>query len=409
MNTRHTSKRALVVVAALTLAAAGCGDDDDDDSAAGTDAPATAPSDDTTAPETTGAPVDTGTTDTTGTTGTDASTGGAIDAERCAANEAAGTITYVSSFDFAAAASILDVITAEDAGFFDEVCLDVEIVPGFAPSNGAIVASGEAQMSSAGSFGEIVNNNVQGEADLVAVAQYGKTAIEALVVPAGGAVDPEDLAGTLPGTTMGIKGDIPYSLQAMLGLLGVERGSFEELLLEGFDPVAHLDLGIDSLPVYKSNEPAQLDAAGVDYTLVDPLDLDVPASFGVFFTTRSFLDDHPTAVQDFVRASFRGFQFAVEEPETAVGYAFDRINAAGNPMFFSDTGEGFRWATESQIVIDTTPAGEGIGLLAVDRLQAEIEQLTDVGVFSELPDWESMYDASVTDGLYDGEELTWPA
>jgi NitT/TauT family transport system substrate-binding protein len=334
---------------------------------------------------------------------------GTIDAERCAANEAAGTITYVSSFDFAAAASILDVIAAEDGGLFDQVCLDVEIIPGFAPGNGAIVAAGEAQMSSAGSFGEIVNNNVQGEADLVAVAQYGKTAIEALVIPDGSPVDPEDLAGTLPGTTMGIKGDIPYSLQALLGIEGVERGSFEELLLEGFDPVAHLELGIDALPVYKSNEPAQLDAAGVSYTLVDPLDYDVPASFGVFFTSRGFLEDHPTAVQDFVRAAFRGFQFAVEDPETAIGFAFERINAAGNPNFLQDSGEAFRWATESQLVLDTTPEGEGVGLLAVDRLTAEIEALTDAGVFSELPDFAPMYDTSVAEGLYDGTTLIWPA
>jgi NitT/TauT family transport system substrate-binding protein len=414
MNTRTTFRRSLVAtLSALALVAAACGDDDDDESSDTDAAVTTEASSDTTsaASDTTAAPdtaaPETSSPDTTATDGTDAP-GAAISEERCAANQEAGTITYVSSFDFAAAASILDVIAAEDAGFFDEVCLDVDIVPGFAPSNGAIVASGEAQMSSAGSFGELVNNNVQGETDLVAVAQYGKTAIEALVVPAGGTVDPEDLAGTLPGTTMGIKGDIPYSLQALLGLIGVERGSFEELLLEGFDPVAHLELGIDSLPVYKSNEPGQLDAAGVDYTLIDPLDYEVPASFGVFFTTRGFLDEHPTAVQDFVRAAFRGFEFAVEDPETAVGYAFERINAAGNPNFFSDSGEGFRWATESQLVIDTTPEGEGIGLLAVDRLQAEIEQLTEVGVFAELPDWESMYDESVTDGLYDGTELVWP-
>ncbi len=196
-------------------------------------------------------------------------------ADRCAANEAAGTITYLSSFDFAAAVSILDVLVADAEGYFDEYCLDVEIQPSFAPGNGALVASGSAQLSSAGSFGELVNTNVQGVADLVAVAHYGKTAIETLVVPADGdIVAPADLEGA----TVGIKGDLPYSIQAMLGLLGVDRSTFEEPLLDGFDPVAHLELGIDALPVYKSNEPAQLDAAGVEYRQFDPLDYDVPAS-----------------------------------------------------------------------------------------------------------------------------------
>ncbi len=323
-------------------------------------------------------------------------------AERCEANEAAGTITFVSSFDFAAAASILDVIVAEAEGYFDEVCLDVEIQPGFAPGNAGLVAEGRAQISSAGSFGELVNANVQGETDLVAIAQYGKTAIETLVVPADGPVETLD---DLAGTTVGIKGDLPYSLQAMLGVAGVERSSFDELLLDGFDPVAHLDLGIDALPVYKSNEPAQLDAAGVAYRQFDPLDFDVPASFAVFFTSSSFLEEHPTAVEDFLRASFRGFAFAVENPDAAVGHAFDRIDAAGNPNFFSDEGEGFRWVTESTLVLETTPAGEGPGLLDVDRLGDEIEVLTEAGVFAELPDWQSMIAPEVAAGLYDGTDV----
>ncbi|MCP4226021.1 MAG: ABC transporter substrate-binding protein [Actinomycetia bacterium] len=324
--------------------------------------------------------------------------------ERCTANEEAGTITFVSSFDFAAAASILDVVVADAEGYFDEACLDVDIKPGFAPGNGGLVAEGQAQISSAGSFGEMVNTNVQGEADLVAIAQYGKTAIEALVVPADGSVvELEDLAGT----TVGIKGDLPYSLQAMLGLAGVERSSFEEFLLDGFDPVAHFDpsLGIDALPVYKSNEPAQLDAAGFDYRQFDPLDFDVPASFAVFFTSASFLEEHPTAVEDFLRAAFRGFAFAVENPEVAVGHAFDRIDAAGNPAFLSTDGEGFRWVTESTLVLDTTPPGAGPGLLDLDRLGDEIELLTEVGVFDEAPDWRSMVAEGLADRLYDGTDV----
>ncbi len=322
--------------------------------------------------------------------------------ERCEANRDAGTITFVSSFDFAAAASILDVIVADAEGYFEELCLEVDIKPGFAPGNGGLVAEGQAQISSAGSFGELVNTNVRGETDLVAIAQYGKTAIETLVVPADGTVESlEDL----PGTTVGIKGDLPYSLQAMLGAAGVERSSFEELLLDGFDPVAHLELGIDALPVYKSNEPAQLDAAGVEYRQFDPLDFDVPASFAVFFTSSSFLNEHPTAVEDFLRAAFKGFAFAVDQPETAVGHAFDRIDAAGNPNFFSTEGEGFRWITESTLVLETTPDGEGPGLLDQERLGQEIDALTEAGVFEELPDWQSMIAPGLAERLYDGTDV----
>lgn len=343
--------------------------------------------------------------DATQTNGETVDTSALTTQERCEANQAAGTLTYVSSFDFAAAASILDVIVADAEGYFTELCLDVEIKPGFAPGNGGLVAEGQAQFSSAGSFGELVNTNVQGEVNLVAIAQYGKTSIETLVVPADGPISSLD---DLTGSTVGIKGDLPYSIQSMLGIAGVERSGLEELLLDGFDPVAHLDLGIDALPVYKSNEPAQLDASGVAYRQFDPKEFDVPASFAVFFTSASFLEEHPTAVEDFLRASFRGFAFAVDSPEAAVAHSFDRIDAAGNPNFFSSEGEGFRWVTESSLVLESTADGEGPGLLALDNLGAEIDLLTDVGVFEEKPDWQSMIAEGLADDLYDGTDVIWP-
>ena len=53
-------------------------------------------------------------------------------------------------------------------------------------------------------------------------------------------------------------------------------------------------------------------------------------------------------------------------------------------------------------MLETTPAGQGPGLLDIDRLQAEIELLTDVGVFETLPEWQSMIAEDLADGLYDG-------
>ena len=337
--------------------------------------------------------------------GSDGDTADGAPADRCERNSAVGTITYVSGFDFAASPGILDPIVAEAEGYFDELCLDVVIQPGFAPSNHALVASGGAQFANAGSFGEVVNTNVSGEAGLVAIAHYGKTAIETLIVPADSDIETlDDLSSRL----VGIKGDLPYSLQSMIGLAGVERSSFDELLLDTFDPVAGFDLGIDALPAYKSNEPLQLDAAGFDYRTFDPLDFDVPSSFGILVTSEDFLADHPLVVQDFLRASLRAFAFSVENPEVAVGHALDAIAGGDNPAFLGDYSEIPRWNVERQLVIDTTPDGQGFGVLDEAKLEAEIEALTSVGVFDELPDWQSMIELDLAQDLYDGTAVQWP-
>jgi NitT/TauT family transport system substrate-binding protein len=324
--------------------------------------------------------------------------GGEASGDPCERNAAVGTITVVTGFDFAASPGILDPIVAEAEGYYDELCLDVEIQPGFAPQNHTLVAAGEAQFANAGSFGEVVKANVDGDAGLVLVAHYGKTAIEALVVPADSPIQSLD---DLAGTTVGIKGDLPFSLQTMIGEAGVERTSFDELLLDTFDPLAGFELGIDALPVYKSNEPIQLDNAGFAYRVFDPLDFDVPSSFGLLVVGEEFLADHPLVVEDFLRASLRAMQFSIDNPETAVQHAIDRI-ATNEGSFLGDYTEFPRWNVERQLVVDLTPEGEGYGQLDMARLGAEIEALTEVGVFDELPDWESMTAPDLISGIYDG-------
>ena len=325
--------------------------------------------------------------------------------ERCETNRAYGPVTFVTAFDYAAAAGIVELIVADAEGYFEELCIDVEIQPGFAPSNGALVIEGQAEMGMAGSFAELVNNNVAGEGDLVAVLHWGRTAIEAIVVPEGSEIeDFSDLCGSL----VGIKGDLPFSLQAAVALSGAERSCLEETLLDGFDPVAHLDLGIDALPVYKSNEPNALDGAGVGYTLLDPLDFDVPASFGVPFASQSFLTENPELAEDVVRALIRGYEFAAADPDAAVAHAFDLIDAAGNPMFFAQETELFRWQTESALIAELASDGTGVGIPDVALFGSEIDALVDAGVFAETPAWEPMVDADIADGLYDGTTLIWP-
>ena len=324
--------------------------------------------------------------------------------ERCEANRAAGKLIFMTGFDLAASAGIIEVVVAEDNGYFDDMCLDVEIQPGFSPGNSAALAAGTVQLGVNAEFGELVTTNVAGDVDLMGFAQLGHTAVSQLLInPASGVTDLADLEGM----TMGIKGDIPSAIQAMIAKAGLQRGTFDELLLDGFNPVDHFALGIDALPVYRSNEPRTLDLEGIDYITFDPLDHEIAASFAIYMTTRAFYEEHPTVVEDFVRAGLRGYYFAAENPEAAIDMAFERIEAAGNQMYLAREHELYRWTTEQKIIEDVTPEGLVIGQMDVPRLGDEVETRVDLGVYEETPDWLSMLDASVVPKLYDGNELIW--
>ncbi len=393
----RTVPRAAPVLAALVAAVvlAACGSDN-----------TASPPNSAQAPSTTAPAASTSTgAGTTSTTAGVSTTG--ITPERCAANKAAGTITFLTSFDFSAAASILDVVVAKERGYFDEMCLSVDIKPGFSTSNYPLVAAGQAQMSSAGSYTEILNYS-KGGAKFVAVNDYGKTPIEGLVVRDDSSIR---TLQDLKGKTIGVKGDIPPSIVAMLAQAGLKRGvDYKEVLLDGFDPVAQLKTNIDALPVYKSNEPGQLDRAGVKYRLFDPIDYGIPGTFGIIYTTPDFLQKHPTAVQDFVRADLRGYQEAVRDPASAVALAIKDINAAGNQNFLTVAGETYRWQQESAIAQRSTPAGQPVGLIDPNVFKSEVAAYAEAGIFPDgTPSTNGTYDADVAAGVFSGSTLVWPA
>ena len=342
MTRTSPRRRRTVAAAALTalaLAAVACGSDDSS-------------SDTTAAPATSEA-------------------GGGIDAARCDTNKAAGKITYSSSFDFAAAASIVDVVVAKDKGYFDDLCLDVDLVPGFSTSNYPLVTAGTAQFSSAGNFTEILNFSQTG-GEYVAFVNYGKEPIEALVTPESGATQLEQLDGK----TIGVKGDLPPSIVALLAEHGLSRGTdYKEILLDGFDPVSQLASGIDALPVYKSNEPGQLDRAGVSYHLFDPAADDIPGTFGILYTSKDFYAEHPTVVEDFARAALKGMEDAIADPAGAVKLSVARIDAAGNQNYLTEEGETFRWKQELQAVLDSTPEGQPVGLIDPDGVPRRVRRV----------------------------------
>lgn len=404
--------RSILLVSTLLVAAA-CSDDDD---AADDTVPATGAVD-----TTTGATDDTGA-ETSGTddggdstvapeTGVaDVVAGEPFPEERCAANEAAGTVTYLTGFDFAATASIIDVIVADDRGYYDELCLDVEILPSFSTANYPLVASGDAQGASGGSFSEVVAFAAANEAEFVVAAVEGRTAIDSLIVKPGRAETLEDLADE----TIGVKGKLPASIDVMLRQAGlVEGDDFDTVLLDGFDPTAHIAIdAIVGFPGYKSNEPGTLERAGIDFDLFDPTEFDIPGSFGVIYLNRQFVDEHPTAAQDFMRATMRGLADAIDDPEAAAEVAVELINANGNPNFLSPEGEVFRWSTDAALIVETTPEGTGFGVPDEAALQNELDTYAETGLFGDgdVPDAASRLGNDVIAPVYDADgQVVWPA
>jgi ABC-type nitrate/sulfonate/bicarbonate transport system substrate-binding protein len=329
-------------------------------------------------------------------------------ADRCEANKAAGTITYLTGFDYSASASIVDVLVAESKGYYDDLCLDVEIKPSFSVDNYPVMAANQAQFSSAGSFSEVIDYATKNETSFVALSVEGKTGIDALIVKPGAATTLEDLRGA----TIGVKGAMTTSVSAMLKQAGLTEGTdYSTVLLDGFDPKVQIEIpDIVGFPGYKSNEPLQLKAANIPFTLFDPAEYDVPGSFGVVYTNGEFLGAHPVAAQDFMRATMKGLADAIADPAAAVGISMDLINANGNAMFLSPEGETARWGVESGLIVSTNTA-TAPGVPEPEMLTKEVTTYAQIGLFGgTVPDIAPYLDNDVISGVYDADRaVIWPA
>ena len=160
----------------------------------------------------------------------------------------------------------------------------------------------------------------------------------------------------------------------MLLTQGLTEGKdYHTVALDEFDPIKDMEVpDIVGFPAWKSNEPRLLDAAGVHFDVWDPAQFGIPGSFGVIYTNRTFLDQHPMAAADFMRAAMRGLADALADPDAAAEVAIEKMNGAGNPKRLSLEGERARWEVESKLVGNVANASQPAGV-PQDRLLAAEE------------------------------------
>ena len=329
------------------------------------------------------------------------STGSAISAERCTQNEAAGTVTYLTGYQYQASASILEIIAADELGYFDDLCLDVEIQAGTGDtsSNAQLVAAGTVQFTAVSQQDLLLaaDNGI----DMVGISSYSNAGLEILMTM------PEitDLT-ELEGTLLGQKGALPASVAAMLDEAGADVASIEQVTV-GYDPSVLPRGQVDSLTGFISNEPNLLEAAGEEVTVWRPYDYGVPGSLGALAANREFAAEHPTVVEDFLRAALHAFDHCRDAAEECVGFAAE-LSGEGY-----DAGHNVAiWNTEVDVIDETAVESTVLGAIDEQNVTALNAMLAEYDlVESPLSDDEALalFDGSYVQSVYADGELVWPA
>jgi NitT/TauT family transport system substrate-binding protein len=322
--------------------------------------------------------------------------------ERCAANQEAGHIIFLTGYGYFPSLSVADVITAQEKGYFEEMCLDVEILPSLPGESMALLSANEVQFA-AHSFGATAAGVAQG-ANVVTVLCYGWAPIQTLVVPVDSPIETlEQFEGTTIATT---SGSVGVPIQTMLGTVGLVEGEDYLAQASGFDPFVITQEGIAGKASYRSNDPFQLAQGGVETRAFNPEDYGVTATFASILASREFVEENPSAAEDFVRAVLHGWEYAMDDANTEEIIGFSRALTEGD---FNDEGETFRWTTERDLAIATHLEGHPYGWMDAALIQQEVDSIEAAGVLEDPPAAEELFTNDLVDAVHDESgTVIWP-
>lgn len=318
--------------------------------------------------------------------------------ERCARNRAVGTITYVSGYGYSASAGQLDVFLAKEMGFFDALCLTVEINAGGA--NGQqLVSSGQAQFTELGSASDVMLAAANSQ-NLKAVATYGTTSPFSIF-----ANEKIKSLKDLEGGRLGYFINITPIALAMLDAAKVDMSKVELIKMTSYDPTVVPRGQIEAIVGFASNQPQRLRAVNMPFTEFFPADFGLNGTYNVTEINSKFLSENREVAADFMRASLHALAYCLDNEKDCVEriskLAEDNNQGAAFPL----EQQQVTWSVESDWV---RKSGKNPGEQTPAMWETEYDLVKRYGNVDTLPPLETMMDSQLVSALYSDGQLIWP-
>ncbi len=305
----------------------------------------------------------------------------AMVAAACGGDDDAGEATPINlQLQWFAQAQFAGYYAAVDQGFYAEEGLDVTILEGaveIVPQQ--VVASGQAEFGLAWVPKALVSN--EEDAGLVNIGQVFQRSGTRMVSWAdSGITEPADWAGKTVGN-WGFGNE--FELTAAIEKFDVQN---VRLVAQNFDMEALLNREIDAAEAMTYNEYAQVLEATNEATgeLYQPSDLNVIDFNEVgtamlqdaVWVSADWLADNEDIAEDFLKASFRGWIYCRDNPDSCV----DIVLAAGPTL-----GRSHQTWQMNEISALIWPSPGGIGVMDKALWDQTIEVATGQGVIQADP------------------------
>ncbi|MGO9343602.1 MAG: ABC transporter substrate-binding protein [Acidimicrobiales bacterium] len=331
--------------------------------------------------------------------GSDPFAGSLLSSSACTANQAAGTITYVSPFGYDASAGIIDVLAARKLGYFREMCLNTAFIMN-SEDSAALVSAGTATTTSTGSAADFLVAVANGS-NIVGVATYGDVSDYCIITRKS----ITSLTG-LEGHTLGYHFVQEAPDLEMLSAAGVDISKIQMVDTPDYDPNQIIQGKLDAVDCYQSNEPLTLEEQGSQFNEFVPSEYGVSGTYNVQFFNATFLKDHYTAAKDWMRADLHAFAYCEVHQAQCVSIEQQYAASAGSDFVVSH--EDKVWQLESALSRNHTLPGQGIGVESYAEWQPEAREVARFGLAKKVPAVSSCENVTMAASLYKGTSLIWP-
>jgi len=215
-------------------------------------------------------------------------------------------------------AQFMGFLVAKEKGYYEGENIDLEILPGgvgITPVD--VLISGDADVAVAWT-GNVLPAISQGE-DLVNIGQgMQRSAMRLMALKTSGITVPADIAGKKIGTWAGGNELEPY---AFIEMQGLDKDRDVTLVNQNFDMNQLLNGEIDLASAMIYNEywlPIEAGYSADDFIVFDMEEEGAGMLQDALFVQRDFLNNNEDLLVRFMRATIKGWEYAIAHPAEAV-------------------------------------------------------------------------------------------
>jgi NitT/TauT family transport system substrate-binding protein len=269
--------------------------------------------------------------------------------------------------------SSIGVMVAAERGWFKEAGMDVSIVRGYGGGRTANeLDQGQFEIGYVDPISLVLNRKNGGKIRLVGAINTQWPGGICYVVKQGQKKSLADMRGLQlgGGSASPVHNVVPAWLEMngkprdFIGLVRLDPAVVDISLLEGKTDLAECWLA-SNWPLLRK----QAKAAGVALDWVRYSDLGLNAYGSGFAARDEYISKKPEVVRNFLRASYRGFEFARSNPDQAADIAVKMFPTLDRAVVAEQIRE------INDLISDATVADKGLGYLREDRMRSTLSFL----------------------------------